>query len=200
MIERIQAIRRRLAASEGTTLLEVCVTMLLFSMVGVLIMNSLQTAARANAQVDDQDRGLADLRVVTERMSRDLRLARGVDPLATANQLTIWIDFDSDYKRDADESVTWRIQCRAGVDCTTSDRQYDVERVIGDVTTGDVTIVGSSLVSDIAFAYAADGVALASSNVQDATAVQVEMDYDAIVDAYAQSESVQFEVRLRNVE
>jgi type II secretory pathway pseudopilin PulG len=189
---------RRLAGCEGTTLIEVCITMLLFSMVSVLVMTSIQTASRANAQVDDQDRGLADLRIVTERMSRDLRLARGVDPLATTSQLTVWIDFDSDYKRDADENVTWRIQCRTGVDCTTADRQYDVERVIGDVDTGDVTIVGSSLVSDIAFAYVDDGAEVADP--VDATAVQVEMDYDAIVDAYAKSETVKFEVRLRNVE
>lgn len=192
-------IRQRFAKSNGTTLVELGITMGLLSIVSALLMSSLSTSARANSQVDDQHRGLADLQVVTERMSRDLRAARGVDPLATTSQLTLWIDSDSDYRRDTNESVTWRIQCRTGVDCTTDDRQYDVERVVGPIATGEVQTVGQSLVSDIAFAYVADGASV-DLIPESATAVQVSMEYDAVVDAYAQSNVVNFEVRLRNVE
>lgn len=192
-------IRHRFTGSDGTTVVELGITMGLLSIVSALLMSSLSTSARANSQVDDQHRGLADLQVVTERMSRDLRAARGVDPLATTSQLTLWIDSDSDYRRDTDESVTWRIRCRTGVDCATVNRQYDVERVAGPVATGQVQTVGQSLVSNIAFAYIADGASV-DLIPESATAVQVSMEYDAVVDAYAQSNVVNFEVRLRNVE
>ena len=196
-MRRLEKLRHQLLDSTGTSLIELAVTMLLLSVVGALVMSSIATSQRANAQVDDQHRGLADLQVVTERMSRDLRVARGVDPLATTSQLTLWIDSNSDYKRQTDESITWRIRCRTGVDCTTANKQYDVERVVGDTSTGQVSVIGQSLVSDIAFAYYSDGVA---SDPAAATTVKVSMEYDAIVDAYAKSESVDFEVRLRNVE
>jgi hypothetical protein len=193
----LRQLRHRFADSTGTSLVELAVAMGLMTVVGTLIMSSLSTSTRANSHVDDQNRGLADLQVVTERMSRDLRVARGVDPLATTSQLTIWIDGDSDYKRETNESVTWRIRCRLpGGDCSGVDRQYDVERVLGPVATGQVQVVGQSLVSDIAFAYVTNGV---TSVPENATAVQVQMEYDAIVDAYAKSNLVKFEVRLRNV-
>jgi type II secretory pathway pseudopilin PulG len=179
------------------SLVEIAVSLVIFSMIGALLMTSLSTASTATAHVDDQNRGLADLQVVTERMSRDLRVARGVDPLATTSQLTLWIDSDSDYKRDSEESVTWRIRCRSGIDCGSDERQYDVERVQGPVATGTVQVVGQSLVSDIAFGYETAGVDVTPES---ATTVKVSMEYDAIVDAFAKLNVVDFEVRLRNVQ
>jgi hypothetical protein len=195
---RIPTRLRRLADERGTTVLELAITMLILGMVGALLMNSLSISSEAASHVDDQNRGLADLQVVTERMSRDLRVARGVDAGATTSQLTIWIDADSDYVRDTDENITWRIKCRTGVNCGTDERQYDVERVTGPVATGAVQIVGQSLVSDIAFAYTINGAPTLTP--QNATAVKVSMEYDAIIDAYAQKNTVDFEVRLRNVQ
>ena len=177
--------------------MEISIAMALMTMLGSLLFSSMSVAQRANSQVDDQDRGLSDLQVVTERLSRDLRVARGVDTLATTSQLTIWIDSNSDYKRQTSESITWRIRCRSGVDCTSAGKQYDVQRVVGDTNTGTVAIIGQSLVSDIAFTYLANG---ASIVPEKATDVRVTMDYDAIVNAYAKKETVTFEVRLRNVQ
>jgi type II secretory pathway pseudopilin PulG len=196
-MQRLRSVIRRVRCQRGVTVLEVTVSMLIFSMIGAILMNSLSTASEAAAHVDDQNRGLADLQVVTERMSRDLRVARGVDPLATTSQLTLWIDSDSDYVRESAESVTWRIRCRTGVDCGSDERQYDVERVVGPVATGAVQVVGQSLVSDIAFAYRTGTTTV---DPEAATTVKVAMEYDAIVDAYAQLNVVDFEVRLRNVQ
>lgn len=193
-----RAVDARAQEERGSSLVEICITMFIFALVAALLMNSLSTASEATAHVDDQNRGLADLQIVSERMSRDLRVARGVDPGASTSQLTIWIDSDSDYRRDTDENVTWRIQCRSGVNCGSDERQYDVERVVGPVATGTVQIVGQSLVSDIAFAYLLGGAV--TSQPETATSVKVSMEYDAIVDAYAQLNVVDFEVRLRNVQ
>jgi type II secretory pathway pseudopilin PulG len=190
---------RRLRGESGVTLVEIAITLAIFSMVSALLMNTLATTSTATAHVDDQNRGLADLQTVSERMSRDLRVARGIDTGATASQLTIWIDSDSDYKRETEESVTWRIKCRSGIDCGSDERQYDVERVVGDPDEPQsVHVVGQSLVSGIAFEYLLDGVA--TLDHQAATSVKVSMQYDAIVDAFAKLNIVDFEVRLRNVQ
>jgi hypothetical protein len=196
-VHRLRHHLERLRDERGVSLVEIAVSLVIFSMIGALLMTSLSTASTATAHVDDQNRGLADLQVVTERMSRDLRVARGVDPLATTSQLTLWIDSDSDYKRDSEESVTWRIRCRSGIDCGSDERQYDVERVQGPVATGTVQVVGQSLVSDIAFGYETAGVDVTPES---ATTVKVSMEYDAIVDAFAKLNVVDFEVRLRNVQ
>lgn len=165
----------------------------LLVLVGSIVLSSLSTSAKAGAHVDDQLRGLSDLQLVTERLSRDLRAARGVDPLATVRQLTVWIDADADYRREPEENVTWRI--RAGA----NPGQYDVERVVGPLSNPvpDVQVVGASLVSDIAFAYYANGVPTVPEG---ADSVRVVMEYDAVVGAYARSNLVRFDVRLRNVE
>jgi len=190
---------RRLRGEAGVTLVEIAVSLAIFSMVSALLMNTLATTSTATAHVDDQNRGLADLQTVSERMSRDLRVARGVDADATESQLTVWIDSDSDYKRETQESVTWRIKCRTGVNCGSDERQYDVERVVGDLTAPQsVNVVGQSLVSGIAFEYLLDGVETLDHGA--ATSVKVSMQYDAIVDAFAKLNVVDFEVRLRNVQ
>ncbi len=189
----MRRLRRRLDAEEGVSLLELVIVMALLTVIGSLLATSLSSSSEAAAHIDDQDRGLADLRVVTERMSRDLRAARAVDTGATESQLTLWIDDNSDYRRQPDESVTWRIP-DGGPDV----RQYDVERIVGDPATSTaIQVVGKSLVSRIAFSYYADQAMVTPSA---ARSVRVSMLYDAIVDAYATPKQVDFEVRLRNVQ
>lgn len=190
---RLARIARRLQDERGASLVELAVSMGLLVLVGSIVMSSLSTSAKAGAHVDDQLRGLSDLQVVTERLSRDLRAARGVDPLATQSQLTVWIDGDADYRREPDENVTWRIQAGANAG------QFDVERVVGPLSAPvpAVQVVGESLVSNIAFAYLANGVPTVPEG---ADAIQVDMEYDAVVGAYAGSNVVRFDVRLRNVE
>lgn len=186
-------VRARVQDESGATLVELAIAMVITVVIGLLLMTSLSTSSRAAAQVDDQQRGLADLQIVTERMSRDLRAARAVDDGASASQLTLWIDDNSDYRRQATESVTWRIP--GDPDAV----QFDVERVAGDPEDADawVAVIGESLVSQIAFSYFADGVAVTPTAAQ---SVRVSMEYDAVVGAYSQEKQVDFEVRLRNVQ
>lgn len=187
----VRRVKGRLAGEDGVSLTELVIAMGLLGLIGAIIMMSLSTSARAGAQIDDQTRGLADLQVVTERLSRDLRAARGVDEHATEKQLTLWIDSDSDYRREPDESITWRI--RAGATAG----QFDVERIVGplDASVPDVQIEGRSLVSDIAFSYLRAG---ATASPELADSVRVAMEYDAFVGVYATSKTVSFDVRLRN--
>ena len=57
---------------------------------------------------DDEATGQTDVRTTIERLGQDVRNARSIDPGATASQLVLWIDGNSDYKT-ADEVVTWRL-------------------------------------------------------------------------------------------
>lgn len=180
-------------SEEGLTLIELLVVMLLMSIVSFLAFGALDSTTRTLGNIDDETQGLADLKVVVERLSRDLRAARGVEtptgvtcpngsPAAEC-ALKIWIDQNSDYSPSADERITWRLQAGAG------GGQYDVVRT---TDAGDREIVGTKLVSDIAFAY--------TPSVAGARTVSVRMEYDAFPTRAANQRVTQFEIRLRNTE
>lgn len=176
---------------EGMTLVELLVVMALMSIISIVAFGALDSSTRTLGNVDDEAQGLADLKTVVERMSRDLRAARGVEtpdnpdgtPGDPASALKIWIDRDSNYSDSPDEMITWRLQAGAG------EGQFDVIRVSD---AGDREVVGTKLVSSIAFSY--------TPSVADARKVSVRMTYDAFPTQAANSRQTQFEIRLRNVE
>lgn len=157
--------------------------MAIFSLIGVMAVSGLSSSTRSIGQVDDEVQGLQDLRVVSERLSRDLRQARGIDAASNANQVTIWIDVNSDYKQSTTETITWKLVAgpNAGL--------FDVVRQDGN---GLKSVVGHSLVSDIAFFYDP-----APSRTR---VVTVDMTYDALPGRYATVRTTRFETRLRNVQ
>ena len=173
---------RRGRGDRGITLAEVLIAMMIFSLIGGMTVGGLSSSSRSIGQVDDEVQGLADLRVVSERLSRDLRQSRGIDASSNANQVTIWIDVNSDYKQSATETITWKLVAgpNAGL--------YDVVRQTG---TGDKSVVGHSLVSDIAFSY--------DPAPPRTRVVAVDMTYDAMPGRYARVRTTRFESRLRNV-
>ena len=179
----IRALRRRLRAEDGVSLVELMVVIGFLSVIGTLLLTTFSTTTRAYGQLDDETRGLSDLEVVVERIGRDLRAARGVEAPADATQLTMWIDGNSDYVRNPGEIFTWKIQAGA------NPGQYDVVRV-DDL--GATQVVGYSLVSDIAFSYPG------ATTPSQARTVRVSMRYDAIVGGYASDRTAAFEIRLRN--
>lgn len=179
----ISRLRKRLAGEDGVSLVELLVVMMFVGVIGAMLLTTFSTTTRAYSQLDDEVRGLSDLQTVVERLGRDLREARGVNPTATASQLTIWIDADSDYIQVPAETITWQVR-----DVVDSD-QFDVVRTDG---TGQEQVVGSSLVSAIAFAYPG------AATPDLATTVRVSMAYDAVTGAYASSRTATFELRLRN--
>jgi Tfp pilus assembly protein PilW len=174
-------LRRRGRSQLGITVAELAISMMIFSLIGGLAVSGLSSSSRSLGQVDDEVQGLADLRVVSERLSRDLRQARGIDATSNANQVTIWIDVNADYKQTDPETVTWKL-------VGPNDGLYDVVRVD---KTGLKSIIGHSLVSDIAFSY--------DPAPPKTRVVTVEMRYDAMPFRYATERKVHFESRLRNV-
>lgn len=192
-MSRIQA--RRAPDETGLTVIELSVVMMLMSLVAVITYSALGSSSAVVGRVEDEQRGLADVKIVAERLSRDLRAARGVEPSPASNQstLVIWIDNNADYRRSDGEIVTWKIVTGA------DPRQFDVIRR----TTGPdkAQVVGQSIASDIAFRYGGPdtGGSLTPTATSRTNLVSVTVSYDAIPGLYSGDKMVGFDVRMRNV-
>jgi len=183
----LRALRARLRARHddeaGVTLIELSVAIFLFGIVSTMFFMAFSITGRSFTRVDDDSTGMADVRKVSERLGRDVRNARGVDSGATASKLVLWIDSDSDYRRSANESVTWELRSIAG-----DADHYDVVRKQG--TTTEI-VEARSLVSQIAFEY--DLPAPATQ------VVATTLNYDAFAGTGAAQRTLYFAERLRNV-
>lgn len=173
------------ALQRGFTLVEMMVVVALAAIIGTITFMAFASGQEALGRADDDSRGQQDLRTTAERLTRDLRAARGVDAGSTGDKLTVWIDSDSDYRRSPEESITWSLVVNAQ-----DSKHFDVRRVDG---TGAGYTVGQALVSGIAFTYD-------TADVTKARIVTVKMTYDAIVDAYLEQKQTTYRVRMRNVQ
>lgn len=196
---------RRLARrdrEQGLTLVELLVVVLLLAIVGAIVLAAFLTGSRTLGRVDDDVRGQGDQRIVSERLMRDLRQARGVeeptaaeltaDPDTAKRKLEIWIDYNANYVRETGEVVTWALS-------STPDGEGHYN-VIRSTDAGDTETVARALVSGIAFEYRNDQVAdLQGADVDEASVVVVSMEYDAIVGAFLQKKYTTFDARMRNV-
>src|SRR5690348_7936524 len=100
-------IRRRDDA--GFTLVELLVAMTLMAIVSTITVVALVSSFKGETRVDNDSRGLNDVQVVAERMSRDLQQARSVYSGANSDHLKIWLDKNSDYVSSNDELITWSL-------------------------------------------------------------------------------------------
>lgn len=208
---------QRARDSRGMTLIELLVAMTLLGVVSSLVVVGVRDAVRVLTHADDENRGLQDAKVILDRLSRDIREARGVvcddpdpasgDPVVDVNGLPtrcpdyvqLWIDDDSDYLEDAAEVVTWQLSPNDdGI-------HFDVWRCRGSLGTdpcdGEVTGVekrlqASALIVRTLFNYA--DVSGAPVEPEDATLVRLKMDYDAIVGRGVNVKQASVSVRLRN--
>lgn len=175
---------RRFRGDSGMSLAELLVSMFIISMVSAITMTAVVNVFGSLGKTDNDTQGLTDVRVVQERMSRDLRDARGISAGATASQLQIWIDGNSDYVKTNDEVWTWQVVNAAG-----STTHKEVQRV--NTGTGAVQVVGHTLVSSALFTYNNATVTLAD-------VVTVDIQYDAIVGKAHKTKHVDFSIKLRN--
>lgn len=114
------------------------------------------------------------------------------DPNVAKRKLTIWVDYNANYKREIGEVITWLLSTT-----TSTDGHYNVVRSVND---GTSQVVARALVSGIAFAYKNDKNSnLTGAAVSTASTVVVTMEYDAIVGAYLQKKYTTFDARMRNV-
>jgi len=197
--------RARLRASDdrGLSLVEVLVVMLLLSVVGTLVLRATLDSHKVVRLTDDQTQGLADVRIAAERLGRDIRDARSVvcnptgtpPALAAADptciyHLQLWVDYNSDYVQQADETVTWQL--------STSSRpgQFDLVRTVN----GSSVVQARTIVTQVAFSYDLQpGSTAPAPGAASPKLVNVNMTYDAVMSYGTTNKTVSFTGRLRNV-
>jgi prepilin-type N-terminal cleavage/methylation domain-containing protein len=189
--------RRRIArrGERGMTLIELLVSMTLLAVVSSLVAVGVQEAARVLTHNDDENRGLQDAKVILDRLSRDIRQARGVvcdgagGDTYCREHLQLWIDADSDYLEDPEEVVTWRLADNP------DGEHYDVWRVQGvSPATPRQTLQASALIVKTLFTYDVGP----SVDPSPATLVSLNMEYDALIGRGTLLRKAFVSVRLRN--
>ncbi len=190
---------RRLVRSErGVTIVEMMATLTILSAVLGITLSFINGSSSVIGNVEDTTSGLRDVNVLTQQLSRDLRDARGVNSTATTDNLTIWIDYNSDYVQTSDETINWSLVPGS------TPGQFDAVRTTG---TGVTEVLGTTLIEGVLFYYdAVDNLDTFTPRpnphpaVETTRVVAVKIRYDAIVNAYATQKTVTFRTRLRNVQ
>jgi prepilin-type N-terminal cleavage/methylation domain-containing protein len=190
-------------ADSGVTLVEMLVVMILLSIVGTLVVRATLDSHKLVRITNDQTEGLQDVRVASERLSRDLRDARSVlcNPtgtpaaLAAADpnclyHLQMWIDYNSDYVQQAAETVTWELKAGSHAG------QYDMTRSVN----GSSVTEARTIVTQLAFGYDLQpGATPPAPGAAHTTTVNVNMSYDSELSTGTTTKTVSFTGRLRNV-
>jgi prepilin-type N-terminal cleavage/methylation domain-containing protein len=191
-------LRIRARGDEGMTLVETMVAIVLVGVLGAIILAASVSSKRSLVLADDETRGQEDVAQVVDRLGRDVRNARGVvcdgaasDPLCT-NHLQLWADYNSNYKQDAGETITWSLQA-AG-----DGEHFDVIRTVDG---GAPSVQARTIVSDIAFTYRDEQpkASQPAPGLPTTREVVVQMTYDAIRTSGTQQRTVAFTAMLRNV-
>jgi len=195
---------------DGLTLVELLITMVIMGVVGIIVTSAMVNQNKLFRSTEDQSAGLQDVRVASERLGRDIRDARAVlcnpagTPAALASDticeshLQVWIDYNSDYKQQADETVTWWLRKR--VSTCTANCYFDLVRSVG---TSTAIVEAHTIINNVAFTYAqvAPGSTQPAPGAAATNEVRTRMEYDARKasgDGTA-SRFVRFTARLRNV-
>ena len=198
-------LRRVLARGDrGVSLVETLVVMVLLTIVSTLVTRAVLDSHQVVRIVEDQTQGLADVRIASERLGRDIRQARSVvcnpvgtpAPVVAADptclfHLQLWVDENSDYVQQAAETVTWSLEA------STRPNQFDLVRTIG---AGPGVVQARTIVVQVAFAYDLAPLSTAPPpGAAHTSVVSVNMTYDSNVRSGTQNKTVSFTGRLRNV-
>lgn len=200
----ISRLRRHDRGDEGVTLVELSIAIMLIGVIGALVTGAVVGAQKIVRSGDDQTRGLQQVRTASERLARDIRDARGVlcnptgtdaalaaaDPTCTYH-LQVWIDYNSDYVQESNETVTWALKTgfTAG--------HYSLVRTAG----GTTQIEASAIVKQVAFSYDyPPASAVSAPGATQTKLVNVNMTYDALYGlGKTSNRTIVFSGRLRNV-
>lgn len=195
---------QRVKGDRGVSLVETLIVMLLLAIVSTLVTRAVIDSHKVVRIVEDQTQGLADVRIASERLGRDIREARSVvcNPVGTLPaviaadptcqfHLQLWIDYNSDYVQQSAETVTWSLEA------SPRPNQFDLVRSVGS-TAGQVQ--ARTIVVQVAFSYDLQPLASAPPpGAAHTSVVNVNMTYDSNTKSGTQNKTVSFTGRLRNV-
>lgn len=201
-MNRFRRVRAR--GDRGVTLVETLVVMVLLTIISTVLTRALIDSHKVVRIVEDQTQGLADVRIASERLGRDIRQARSVvcNPIGTPAPVTaadptcqfhlqLWVDGNSDYVQQAAETVTWSLEASSRPD------QFDLVRTVG---VGPGQVQARTIVVQVAFGYDLPPLSVAPApGAVHTSVVNVDMTYDSNVRSGSASKTVSFTGRLRNV-
>lgn len=196
-------VRRHLRGEEGMTLIELLITMILLGVVSTLVVTAVIQSSRILTHNDDEATGLADAKVILDRLGRDIREARSVvcdgsfaDPTDAASvdvtcerHLQLWVDSNSDYIKQPSEVITWQLQKNG------DHIHNDVFRVVGTGAGATSHRQASSLIVNALFKYDR-GTGIAAT----AHEVNISLTYDSIVGRGSAPRVASLSAQLRNKE
>jgi Tfp pilus assembly protein PilW len=187
----------------GMTLVEVLLAAVLSVVVGTITTTAFVGTHKLFRTTDDETSGLADVRTASERLAKDVRDARSVlcNPTGTpaavvsddptcVRHLQLWIDYNSDYIQQSDETVTWSLVN------TSVAGHHNMTRTVGTVTQTEAR----TIVSQVAFAYDVQpGSSAPAPGAAHTSLVNTSMQYDALLTSGTTTRTVTFSARVRNV-
>ncbi len=106
----IRTIDRLRADEAGLSLAELLVAMMISSLALSLLAVMVSSSVRAEIFSRDDSASLDDMRIVAERITKEMRQGRLMYPDSTAYRAHFWVDFDLDNQQDADERIYWEVR------------------------------------------------------------------------------------------
>jgi type II secretory pathway pseudopilin PulG len=190
--------RRLRSDDSGISLVETMVAIVLMSVLGAVVLSGTIAVHKSLRVSDNETNGQTDVALAFDQHSRDIRNARGVvcDAAAgdttCATHLQLWIDANSNYKQEGDETVTWKLRQSADA------FHYDLVRT---TETGATKVAASTIVRNVAFTYdRAPGSTQPAPGAQTTKVVTVKMYYySGGSEDPTKTRTVTFATLLRNV-
>jgi Tfp pilus assembly protein PilW len=107
--------RRHRDGETGMTLVELLVVVLLTGIIAAVMVAAFIVTTRSDRQTGQDAQSLANLRIATDRIEKDLRQARRVYMDSNATRLRIWVDSDRDNQQDLAERITFSLTTDNGL-------------------------------------------------------------------------------------
>jgi Tfp pilus assembly protein PilW len=198
-----QRLRRATAGDAGISLAETLVGMFLAAILGLIVMQALVASSKGARHVADDATVQQQQQTVVERLSRDLRVARGVDGSSSTTSVVVWVDGNSDYFRDPGETVTWSLAVNAATGRCELSRSTDL--IAARVMSANLAnaACGAATGSDPAFRYydgSGNETTNATASVRAGTTTRIDVLLSfKVANSAANARVSQFSLRMRNV-
>ena len=175
-------IRQQLIYNDsGISLPELMMALAISVTTTLLLMTIAFTTNSVEAFAQDDSATLAELRLATERITKEVRQSRIIYTDSTDRILHFWVDYDLDNQQDAEERIYWEVLTTSG--------DTDLVRY----TEADATpiLVAETMVDGATFAYAP-----VVGSVPRVVTITLTMDYDP--SEPPASRVIESQIRIRN--
>lgn len=105
---------RLITDEAGITISELMVAIAITSITTLLLTTITFTTNRIDTFAQDDSSTLAELRIATERITKEIRQSRIIYPDSTDRLVHFWVDYDLDNQQDDNERISWEVRTESG--------------------------------------------------------------------------------------